>query len=81
MMGEFRTSSETLILWRFTKKVAKQNPLTIESVVRKLLERMVKHELDAHIENNGLIEDSQHRFRRGRSTATNLIKFLNVTTD
>ena len=54
--------------------------VSLTSVVGKLLERTVKHELDAHIENNGLIEDSQHGFRRGRSTATNLIEFLNVTT-
>ena len=29
---------------------------------------------------DGLMRDSQHGFRRGRSTQTNLIEFLNVTT-
>ena len=34
----------------------------------------------AHIESNNLLKDSQHGFRRGRSTQSNLIEFGNVTT-
>ena len=55
-------------------------PVSLTSVTGKLLERMLKYEIDAHIENNKLTKDSQHGFRRGRSTQTNLIEFLNVTT-
>ena len=54
--------------------------VSLTSVIGKLLERIVKIEFDEHIENNKLIKDSQHGFRRGRSTQTNLIKFMNVTT-
>ena len=56
-------------------------PVSLRSVTGKLLERIDKNEIDAYIENNNLIEDSQHGFRRGRSTQTNLIEFLNVTTE
>ena len=55
-------------------------PVSLTSVVGKLLERIIKNEIEAHVENNKLINDSQHGFRRGRSTQTNLIEFLNVTT-
>ena len=44
------------------------------------MERIVKNEIDVFIESNNLIRDSQHGFCRGRSTQTNLIEFLNVTT-
>ena len=54
--------------------------VSLTSVLGKLLERIVKNEIDSHIENNNLIKNSQHGFRRGRSTQTNLIEFLNETT-
>ena len=40
---------------------------------------MVKNEIDAYIEKNDLMNDSQHGFRRGRLTQTNLIEFMNTT--
>ena len=55
-------------------------PVSLTSVTGKLLEWLVKNEIDAHVESNNLIKDTQHGFRRGRSTQTNLIEFLNVTT-
>ena len=55
-------------------------PVSLTSVPGKLLERLVKNDIDAHIENNNLLKDSQHGFRRGRSTQSNLIEFGNVTT-
>ena len=54
--------------------------VSLTSVVGKLLERLVKNQMDVFIENNELMRDSQHGFRRGRSTQTNLIEFQNVTT-
>ena len=67
------------------KKGSKADPgnyrgVSLTSVVGKLLERMVKNEIDVFIETNNLIKDSQHGFRRGRSPMTNLIEFMNVTT-
>ena len=67
------------------KKGSKAEPgnyrlVCLTSVTGKLLERLMKNDIDAHIENNDLIRDSQHGFCRGRSTQTNLVEFLNVTT-
>ena len=55
-------------------------PVSLTSVTGKLLERLVKNEIDAHVESNNLLKDSQHGFRRGRSAQSNLIEFLNVKT-
>ena len=37
-------------------------------------------QLDEYLEQNALISNTQHGFRRGRSTQTNLIEFFNDTT-
>ena len=67
------------------KKGSKSEPgnyrgVSLTSVVGKLLERLVKAEIDSHVEGNALMSSTQHGFRTGRSTRTNLIKFLNETT-
>ena len=78
---EWRDANITVI----HKKGSRADPgnyrgVSLTSVLGKLLERLVKNEIDSHIEDNGLLKDSQHGFRRGRSTQTNLIEFLNETT-
>ena len=55
-------------------------PVSLTNVAGKLLERVVKNELTAHVESNGLMSESQHGFRAGRSVQTNMIDFLNKTT-
>ena len=55
-------------------------PVSLTSVAGKLLERVVKNELTTHVESNGLMSESQHGFRSGRSVQTNMIDFLNKTT-
>ena len=55
-------------------------PVSLTNVAGKLLERVVKNELTTHIESNGLMSESQHGFRAGRSVQTNMIDFLNRTT-
>ena len=55
-------------------------PVNLTSSVCKLMERIVKDELEVHLERNGLIGTSQHGFRRGRSPVTNLIEFMEKLT-
>ena len=67
------------------KKGSKADPgnyrgVSLTCVIGKMLERMVKEDLDVYVEKNGLMSNSQHGFRRGRSPQTNLIEFLNCTT-
>ena len=55
-------------------------PVSLTSVIGKVMERVVKEQLTTYLEKNGLISDAQHGFRHGRSPQTNLIEFLNETT-
>ena len=40
------------------------------------MESLFRDEIVQHLESNGLINDSQHGFRKGRSCLTNLLTFL-----
>ena len=55
-------------------------PVSLTSVFGKTLERIVKKRLVAHIEDNGLLRNTQHGFRTGRSPQTNLTEFLDKAT-
>ena len=46
------------------------------SVVGKLLEKILRDRIYAHLEENGLVSDRQHGFIWGRSCLTNLIEFF-----
>ena len=95
MTSLFRKSMETTKIpdeWRdatiapiFKQKGSRSDPgnyrpVSLTNVVGKIMERIVKNELTAHIEMNRLMSDSQHGFRSGRSVQTNMVDFLNSTT-
>ena len=44
------------------------------------MESILKDNIINHLEQNGLIRDSQHRFRAGRSCLTNLLYFMEIVT-
>ncbi|KAG7300160.1 hypothetical protein JYU34_015709 [Plutella xylostella] len=50
-------------------------PIAILSVVNKIMEKVVVGQVSSFLEQHGIISDSQHGFRRGRSTATALARF------
>ena len=54
-------------------------PVNLTSGACKGLETLVKEDMDKFIETNGLLNNSQHGFRRGRSPQTNLIEFQQQT--
>lgn len=54
-------------------------PISLTSNVCKLMEKVVNRELSRHLE-NGVLSNSQHGFRRGRSCQTNLIEFFDKMT-
>ena len=49
-------------------------------MVGKLLEKMLRDRIYAHLEENGLVSDRQHGFVWGRSCLTNLIEFFEEVT-
>jgi len=55
-------------------------PVSLTSVVRKLLERILKDRIHDYLEKHRLIGDSQHGFMRGRSGLTSLIEFFEDVT-
>ena len=51
-------------------------PVSLTSVVGKLLEKILRDRICTHLELNSLISDRQHGFVRGRSCLTNLVEFF-----
>jgi len=51
-------------------------PISLTSVVGKLLESVIADRVTEHLESEGLMGDSQHGFRSGRSCLTNLLSFF-----
>ena len=51
-------------------------PISLTSVVGKLMETVLRDKIVTFLENNNLIKDSQHGFRNKRSCLTNLLDFF-----
>nr|VZI51833.1 unnamed protein product [Spirometra erinaceieuropaei] len=51
-------------------------PVSLNSICCKVMERIIKRELMRFLEQNHLLCDAQHGFRRGRSCLTNLLYCL-----
>ena len=62
-------------------EVDNYRPVSLTSIVCKLLESIIKDKMVEFFDENDLIRDSQHGFRKNRSCLTNLLKFLNVATE
>lgn len=51
-------------------------PISLTSIIVKILESIIADKIFKHIEENNLIIDSQHGFRSNRSCLTNLLDFF-----
>jgi len=56
-------------------------PVSLTSLLSKLMESIVRDEIVKHLDIHNLIRDSQHGFRRGRSCTSNLLEFLDKVTE
>ena len=52
-------------------------PISLTSVICKLLETIIRDKIVDYLEEHELIRDTQHGFRRRRSCLTNLLEFYN----
>ena len=51
-------------------------PISLTSLVGKLLESIIRDKITEHLDKHSLIRDTQHGFRSGRSCLTNLLSFF-----
>ena len=56
-------------------------PISLTSVVCKLMETLLKHAFVKHLEDNDLLSKKQHGFVKGRSTTTQLLSYLTECTE
>ena len=69
-------------LFKKGKKSDAQNyrPVSLTSIICKIMESILKDEILNHINKHSLIRQSQHGFTKGRSCLTNLLEFLETVT-
>ena len=77
-----RSKHHTIILKRIKKQVraSQYRPVSLTSVICKLLERLIKDHLVDFLVKNNLINPSQHGFLKARSCLTNMLCFLEDVT-
>ncbi len=56
-------------------------PVSLTSVCCKLLESILRDTLMSHLTANSLLNQSQHGFKPGKSCTTNLLEFMEKTTN
>jgi hypothetical protein len=79
---EWKEANITAIFKKGSKKEpANYRPVSLTSHVGKILEKIIKDELVAYLEENKLLYDTQHGFRGRRSCLTNLLGFLEAVAD
>ena len=61
-------------------KASSYRPVSLTYQVCRIMESILKDNIINHLEQNGLIRDSQHVFRAGRSCLTNLFHFMEIVT-
>ncbi|KAK2179186.1 hypothetical protein NP493_508g00000 [Ridgeia piscesae] len=75
-----RSKHHTSILKKDEEKSQKYKPVSLTSVICKLLERLIKDHLVCVLVKNNLINLSQHGFLKARSCLTNTLCFLEDVT-
>ena len=64
-------------------KVGNYRPISLTSVIGKVLEKLIRDHITEHLDKHNLIANTQHGFRKGKSyttMTTNLIEYLEVIT-
>lgn len=62
-------------------KCENYRPISLTSIVGKLLESVIKDEIIIHLNNYNLLKESQHGFTSGKSCLTNLLDFFEIVTN
>ena len=79
---DFREANVSPLFKKGSRQVAgNYRPVSLTSVVGKLMESVIKDEVVTHLENNNILIPEQHGFRRGHSCITNLLSYMNTVTE
>ena len=62
-------------------KVENYRPVSLTSLVCKVLESIIKDHMVCFLDEYSLIRETQHGFRKGRSCLTNLLEFLDFVSE
>lgn len=84
--GKFPENLKLSIITPLFKKDEKDNPanyrpISITSPISKVLEKAFSTRLEKHLNENKIIADNQHGFRKGKSTVTALFDLVSVVYD
>ena len=63
------------------KRPENYRPISLTSVVCKLMEKLIRDENVNHIESNNLFTEEQHGFISGKSCTTQLLEFMKEITE
>ncbi|MES9905329.1 MAG: reverse transcriptase domain-containing protein [Sedimenticola sp.] len=63
------------------KKAENYRPISLTSIICKMMERAIRDEIVQHMEENNLFSVHQHGFRKGHSCVTQLIEVLDQWTE
>ena len=63
------------------ESVENYRPISLTSVVCRLLERIIKDSFVSCLQECNIINNSQHGFMKGRSCLTNLLEYINYVTE
>ena len=76
MPDDWKLANVTPIFKKGSKALpSNYRPISLTSVVCKMLETLIKDKLISHLEENCLLKNTQHGFRNKRSCLTNLLDF------
>ena len=80
--AEWRQANITPIFKKGAKTdPSNYRPVSLTSVVCKLLEGLIKEQLVDHLEGNNLISKFQHGFRKNKSCVSNLFDYLDKVSE
>ena len=81
-MGDWKRANITCIIKKGNKQdPGNYRPVSLTSVICKLLERTVREEIVNHLSVDKLLSDSQFGFRKSRSTIFQLLTVMNDWTE
>jgi len=78
---DWRTANITPIFKKGSRtKAENYRPISLTSIVCKILESIIRDNIVDHIKNNNLLNDRQYGFIKGRSTVSQLLIVLDKWT-